>query len=715
MAEGSASSGPAPLPPVPQSDPFFGVVQAIHDPEKAVAAGVRWERLVAWWSNFQPNGPADWNTQAWFARSLIEDEVKRGIEPVAVVLHTPSWAARDPGYGPISPPRNLDLPFDDPQNYWGQFLMRLAGEYAGLVDSWVLWNEPDIYSTTYANWAGSVEEFARMQAVGYQAIKKANPKARVLLAGTTYWWDLEQGRPQYLDRLLDALQALPGAAENGCYFDAVSVHQYSNPLNSFAVPVLYRRILQRHGLDKPLWLDEANVVPYDDPIRPLPRGGLRATMEEQANYMIESAALAKAAGVERYAVYKMRDEEPENDQYYGLVRNDGKPRLAYIAYQVAVRELANTSEGQYFWSGSATPPTQDEITALLASSASRPQFVWPGALNGVRLRRGQDRVTVLWNASAAPLEVGVPSAAAQATAIDKYGRSQELLRAPDGAFHISLAPASNHTDARDPKLVLVGGDPVILVEPGQAGASDPYPRPVDVCWGVPGALVPPQPSPDEAWVAATGYAVSGPWLAYFRSHGDVDYIGLPRSPVVADPANPGQCVQFFQRLVLEWHPENPPEYRIQRRLLVSELSSEAATPPEVPAAANGDDYWYFPKGANGLGHAVGNYAPDGSWIGFKAYFDGHGKEDAFGYPMEPPTRRVGPDGVERWTQRFQAAIFEYHQEYDRDGLKPGTDLPWRTWRVQLRLLGDEYLAARGLPFIAGDPNQHVPVPPTPTP
>lgn len=701
---------------VTRSDSFFGIVQAIHDPDKAVAAGITWERLVVWWSNMQPEGSDDWNPDGWFARNLITDQKHRGIEPVGVVLHTPGWAAKETGYGAaISPPKNLDLPFDHPENYWGQFLMRLAEAYEGLVDTWILWNEPDIYGERYANWAGSVEEFARMQIVGYRAIKAVNPNATVLLTGTTYWWDVEHDRRQYLDRLVEQLTAAPDAEAHGAYFDAVAVHQYSNPLNSFAVPVQYRRILQRYDLDKPLWIVESNAVPYDDPINPLHRGGLRASMEEQANYVIQSAALARAAGVTRYSIYKMRDESPENDQYYGLVRNDGTPRPAYTAYQVAVRALSNVQDAQYFWSGSATPPTEDEITALLASTKAYPQFVWPGALNGVRMKRDNDRVTALWNASAASLAVGVPSGAATATVVDKYGQRRTVRRQSDGAFHLTLAAATNNTDARDERLILVGGDPVILIEPGMASSRDPYPRPVDACWGVPGALVPFNATPEEAWGAPTGYAVSGPWLEFFRDHGDVDYIGYPRSPVVADPLNPEQCVQFFQRLVLEWHPENPSEYRIQRRLLVPELIDDEAAPPAPPRRANGADYWYFPKGPNGLGHAVSNYAPDGTWIGFKAYFDRHGKEDAFGYPMEPPVRRVTSDGVERWTQRFQAAVFEYHPEFDRDGVKPGTGLPWRNWMVQLRLLGDEYIQARRLPFIAGDPAQYVPIPPKPTP
>ncbi|MBA3533416.1 MAG: hypothetical protein H0T73_15975 [Ardenticatenales bacterium] len=705
-----AAQSPGDVPPrpaVPQSDPFFGIVQAIHDPEKAVAAGVRWERLVVWWSAFQPSGPQDWNPGGWMARTQLQEQKARGIEPVGVILNTPGWAGRPGIYAPISPPQNLHLPFDHPENYWGQFLMKLSAEYAGTVDTWILWNEPDMYRESYVNWQGTVEEFAQLQMVGYQAIKRANPNARVILTGTTYWWDHENKRAPYLDRLVTELLKLPGAAQNGAYFDAVSIHQYSNPLNSYTVPVFNRRILESHGLNKPLWLVESNTVPHDDPQHPLPREGLRASMGEQASYMIQSVALARAAGVERYSVYKMRDEGPEYEQYFGLVRNDGSPRPAYVAYQVAAQEMSNVRDAQYFWNGSAAPPTAGQITALLASNSNRTQFVWPGALNGVRMKRGNDRVTVLWNASTVPLAVTIPSSASQATLVTKYGERQALVRQPDNSYQVTLAVATNNTDSRDPQLILVGGDPVILVEPGAANAPDPLP-------GLANAPVPTPRPTDPAnscsataaggatWLAPTGYTVSGPWLDFLRSHGDIDYVGLPRSPVMQDPLNPTQCVQYFQRLILEWHPENPPAYQIQRRLLGMEIISQTSAPPSPPTGPNSKDYWYFPKGDNGLGHAVANFAPDGTPIGFKSYFDRNGREDSFGYPMEPPSLRVGSDGVERWTQLYQAALFEYHPEFDRDGVKPGTTLPWRGWRVQLRLLGDEYLETRP-PFILPQP------------
>jgi hypothetical protein len=230
---------------------------------------------------------------------------------------------------------------------------------------------------------------------------------------------------------------------------------------------------------------------------------------------------------------------------------------------------------------------------------------------------------------------------------------------------------------------MIGGDPVIII---QAGADTPLPREVDACFGAPGAG-------QARWSAETGYTVSGAWLDFYQTNGGLTIFGYPRSPMLVDPLDPDQCVQYFQRAVLEWHPQNPPAFRIQRRLL-TELLTEPAAPPSDPPGANGPEVWYFPHGPQGLGHAVSNTAPDGTRTGFKAFFDRYGRETTFGYPMEPPVQRG-----DLWTQRFQAGMLEYHAEFDRDGIKPGTDLPWRTWTVQLRLLGDEYIQQHGLPFI----------------
>jgi hypothetical protein len=199
------------------------------------------------------------------------------------------------------------------------------------------------------------------------------------------------------------------------------------------------------------------------------------------------------------------------------------------------------------------------------------------------------------------------------------------------------------------------------------------------------------PVPVTSWTAPTGHTVSGAWFTFLRSHGDVDVFGLPRSDVTTDPMT-GQTVQYFQRVVLEWHPENPPDSRIQRRLLGDDLYPGVDLPVvDLPASA---DFFPFSLTAlTGLGHGVSNYAPDGEPTYFKDFFDSHGGVTTFGYPKEEPTLR---DGM--WTQRFQAAVFQYHPELDQDGVVAGTNLALRHFRVQLELLGDEFIGENGLPY-----------------
>jgi uncharacterized protein YkwD len=201
--------------------------------------------------------------------------------------------------------------------------------------------------------------------------------------------------------------------------------------------------------------------------------------------------------------------------------------------------------------------------------------------------------------------------------------------------------------------------------------------------------------PSPSWTAPTGHQVSGNWLSFLRSNGDVDNLGLPRTDVIADPTDGSRTSQFFQRAILEYHPENPAGAQIERRLL-GDLLYPGFDPPVSPSQAPPGPSTYFPFSPNqptGLGHFVADYTASGQPIYFKQYFDSHGGVTAFGFPKEEPKLRGG-----LWTQRFQAAVFEYHPEFDKAGTVAGTSNPLRNYRVQLELLGDTYIQAHGLPY-----------------
>jgi hypothetical protein len=72
-------------------DPRFGAVEAFRADAQADEAGVRWTRLVFWWSALQPDGPKSWNA-FYFPDDLLQSELDRGRQVVGLLMNTPSWA-----------------------------------------------------------------------------------------------------------------------------------------------------------------------------------------------------------------------------------------------------------------------------------------------------------------------------------------------------------------------------------------------------------------------------------------------------------------------------------------------------------------------------------------------------------------------------------------------------------------------------------------------
>ncbi len=445
-----------PLPPPAVPAARFGLVEAFRltDTDAPSPLGAGYERLVFAWPALQERPGGGLNPH-YLPHAVLAEERRQGKQLVGALLNTPAWAAADPSDGPRAVPRNLDLPWDHPDNYWGRFAEAMARGYAGLIDDWTVWNEPDIQpddpNAAYYAWAGSVEEYYQLLRVAYLSIKRGNPEARVHLAGLTYWVDRRRGQPQYFERLLDLLAADPTAPAHDYYFDVATLHLYTDPRALHDVPRLYRALMQARGFDKPIWIDETNVVPWDDPTN---RGtgydvatDMRCTLVDQAGYVLQAFGLGLAGGAERVAFYKAQDSpgaalngEVDAIERAALVREDGSPRPAYVAYQTAARYLGDAETATYF----------------------------PGASveSVVAARPGGARTTVLWNSAPAPVVARLAAAGAKAELLDAAGRSHRLVAAPDGAYAVELPGATCATDPDNPKRYLVGGETYLVVEHG---------------------------------------------------------------------------------------------------------------------------------------------------------------------------------------------------------------------------------------------------------
>jgi hypothetical protein len=203
-----------------------------------------------------------------------------------------------------------------------------------------------------------------------------------------------------------------------------------------------RAALADYGLDKPVWINETNAPPYDDPAQPWAEPLFDVTQQEQAAFLLQEFALALASGVERIAVYKWIDEPPPDPGFepYGLLRVDRSPRPAFAAYEV--------------------------ITTTYAGAESAQRVEGPG-FQQVTLLRGGEVTRVLWADTARAVEVRVPALAESAQLVDQTG-DVRVMSPQAGHYALTLPGADCEPDG----FCLMGGPPAVIVETAAVDASN---------------------------------------------------------------------------------------------------------------------------------------------------------------------------------------------------------------------------------------------------
>jgi hypothetical protein len=419
----------------------FGVVEGFLLPEAACEIGAGWERIIFDWSQHQPTGPDDWNTLNVDDRWL-ETAQACSREVVAIVKHTPAWATD--GLPNAGVPRGLYLPVDDPGNLWANFMRRAAAYYGPRgVRRFIIWNEPDITRETYGFiFEGTVEDYAQLVKVAWLAAIDENPDARIHLAGMTYWHDVNAGRRLYLDRLLEVLAADADATAHGHYFDAITLHIYYRTETVWQITRDMRLLLERYGLgDKEVWIGEMNASPNLDPAWPVTRPNWQITLDQQAAFLVQAAALGLAAGADHLAVYKFWDWDlPAGAESFGLVRVDETRRPAFDSWRMIIEHFGAASGGAFATSESAAV---------------------------VRLDAGDQQIIAAWARSGLPAQIRVTATDVEAQLSDQYGMMLRVYPL-DGAYTLGLPGARcNAIDG-----CAVGGSVTLLFQP--AGDSSVF-------------------------------------------------------------------------------------------------------------------------------------------------------------------------------------------------------------------------------------------------
>lgn len=420
----------------PGGDRRFGAIEAFDNPGAAAQLGVGWTRVRFQWNVIQPDDAGQWNDAE--LDKIVTAESAAGREVLGLVVNTPPWALKDGAVAGV--PAGMELPADDPNNVWASFIRRLATQYAGRVNRWIIWNEPDIWDSSYPGqtWGGLVGDFVQFQRIAYTVIKAANPEAVVHLSGFTYWWDAQAGRTPFFRRFLEELTADPNAAGNKYYFDVASVHLYFRTDTVYNLTAWHHETMRTFGFDKPVWLVETNAAPAFDPAWPVADPAFRITLEEQAAFVIQVFAMGLAGGAERIAVYKLADtpgDKAANPEPFGLVRMDGSRRPAFAAFQLASRYLSGYR--------SAALDRRDEVAQ-------------------VTVERGAQVTTVLWSRVGPAQRVTLTARAAKALVVDSRTGASRTESAVGGQYVLDLPGATCTQPVEDG--CLIGGWPLLVVE-----------------------------------------------------------------------------------------------------------------------------------------------------------------------------------------------------------------------------------------------------------
>jgi hypothetical protein len=216
----------------------------------------------------------------------------------------------------------------------------MAARYAGRVEAWQIWNEPN-----YVGWwpAGpNAAQYVPLLEAAYPAVKRGDPNALVVMGG------LSLNDYDYLEQEYQAADAIDPQHPLGEYFDVMATHAYAhnNPpetvayrsdgrmtKQSFQAYSEIRNTMLAHGDDKPQWLTEIGWAHASGP-----SAWVVDSDETAADYLTRAYDLLQNAPYVKVAFwYNLRDHYwASGDWWYdalGLMRKDFSPKATYWAFQ----------------------------------------------------------------------------------------------------------------------------------------------------------------------------------------------------------------------------------------------------------------------------------------------------------------------------------------------------------------------------------------------
>ncbi len=324
-----------------------------------------WLRLnTVSWREVQPTEDRvyQWDVLQTFEKELAA-AAQLNLTPIVIVDDNPAWATEhSPSCSAIKTSRFADF---------AAFMQALVKRYKVSpynVHYWELGNEIDVpwqgkTDAIFGCW-GEVEDtyfggkqYGEMLKIVTPAIKQADSEAKVLNGGLLLddpnTQDSAKGKPErFLEGILEA-----GA---GNYFDILAFHAYpfygySRKIDSDLTNTKWvswggvtlgkisflKNLLNRYGLgSKPLSLNEASMLYWEDASSPAPNPLPDDFLQTQADHIVRQLARALSQGIHSYFWYTLHASGWFSS---GLLDNNQNPQPSFTAYQQFIKQTEGAS------------------------------------------------------------------------------------------------------------------------------------------------------------------------------------------------------------------------------------------------------------------------------------------------------------------------------------------------------------------------------------
>ncbi|WOO39727.1 hypothetical protein [Rubellicoccus peritrichatus] len=213
----------------------------------------------------------------------------------------------------------------------------------GWINTFELWNEPDLNDPNWGHWVGEFNNYLEMMRVGAEAVKRADPDARIANAGLAQIGLDVVGR---LSRYTyeDGLRPID-------FLDVLSVHHYTGSVAPEIATV--NTNVDRNGKTEGKLTFEGHLrelVDWRDQNRPemeiwmtetgYDTGGRNEiSVRLQAAWTPRNVLQILGTGIEKVMVYRESGSRPSLYAASGMLDDNARPRGSFLTYATLIRVM----------------------------------------------------------------------------------------------------------------------------------------------------------------------------------------------------------------------------------------------------------------------------------------------------------------------------------------------------------------------------------------